>query len=69
MAGQSEEDYSLKEVEVYVKKHQVQNVLKECIIQLCLSRPEKPFTFLKEYFERLEKVNVHLLLYDYSKSV
>lgn len=56
MAGAGEDDYNLREVESYVKKHQIQQVLKDCIIQLCLSRPEKPHTFLKEYFERLEKV-------------
>jgi len=55
MAGAGEDDYNLREVESYVKKHQIQQVLKDCIIQLCLSRPEKPHTFLKEYFERLEK--------------
>ena len=56
MATGSEEDLSLKEVENYVKKHDVQQVLKECIVQLCISRPDNPFSFLREYFEHLEKV-------------
>ncbi|ELU09594.1 hypothetical protein CAPTEDRAFT_218610 [Capitella teleta] len=51
----NDEDYSLKEVEAYVKKHDIQQVLKECIVQLCVSRPDKPFRFLREHFERLEK--------------
>ena len=52
MAG-AEEEHSLKEVESYVKKHDIQQILKDAIVQLCISRPENPFTFLKEYFERV----------------
>ena len=52
-----EDEHSLKEVEAYVKKHDIQRVLKDCIVQLCISRPECPFNFLKDYFERLEKVS------------
>ena len=53
-----EEEHSLKEVEAYVKKHNIQQILKEAIVQLCINRPESPFTFLKDYFEKLEKVNL-----------
>ena len=49
----AEEEHSLKEVEAYVKKHEIQQILKNAIVQLCISRPEKPFTFLKEYFEQV----------------
>ena len=52
-----EDEHSLKEVEAYVKKHDIQRVLKECIVQLCISRPDSPASFLKDYFERLEKVS------------
>ncbi len=52
----NEEEHGLKEVEAYVKKHDIQQILKDCIVQLCISRPETPYTFLREYFERLEKV-------------
>ena len=54
-----EEEHSLKEVEAYVKKHDIQQILKEAIVQLCISRPENPFTFLKDYFEKLEKVGTY----------
>ena len=53
----SGDEHSLKEVEAYVKKHDIQQILKECIVQLCISRPENPFAYLREYFERLEKVS------------
>lgn len=52
----SEEEQSLRECEQYVQKHNIQQLLKECIIQLCTARPDRPMTFLRDYFERLEKV-------------
>ncbi len=57
MATGVDEEHSLKEVEAYVKKHDIQQVLKECIVQLCISRPENPYGFLKDYFDRLERVS------------
>lgn len=53
----SEEERSLRECERYVQKHNIQQLLKECIVQLCTVRPERPMLFLKECFERLEKVS------------
>lgn len=44
----------MRECENYVQKHNVQQLLKDCIVQLCINRPENPVTFLKEYFENLE---------------
>ena len=58
MAANSDEEQSLRECENYVQKHNVQQLLKECIVQLCINRPENPITFLREYFERIEKVKV-----------
>lgn len=52
----SVEEQSLRECEQYVQKHNIQQLLKECIIQLCTARPERPMAFLRDYFERLEKV-------------
>lgn len=52
----SEEERSLRECEQYVQKHNIQQLLKDCIVQLCTSRPDRPMAFLREYFERLEKV-------------
>lgn len=54
----SEEEQSLRECEQYVQKHNIQQLLKDCIIQLCTARPDRPMTFLRSYFERLEKVGV-----------
>lgn len=52
----SEEERSLRECEQYVQKHNIQQLLKDCIVQLCTARPERPMAFLKEHFDRLEKV-------------
>nr|CAB3265158.1 cAMP-dependent protein kinase type I-beta regulatory subunit [Phallusia mammillata] len=51
----SEEEQGLKECEAYVQEHKIQQVLKDCIVKLCIHKPEKPMTFLKEHFEALEK--------------
>ena len=56
MAASSEEEQSLKECESYVHKHNIQQLLKDCIVQLCVNKPENPLAFLKNHFEKLEKV-------------
>lgn len=58
-SSSSEEERSLRECELYVQKHNIQQLLKDCIVQLCTVRPERPMGFLREYFERLEKVKIH----------
>lgn len=53
----SEEEQSLRECEQYVQKHNIQQLLKDCIIQLCTARPDRPMAFLRDYFGKLEKVS------------
>ena len=55
-----EEERSLRECEDYVQRHNVQQILKDCIVQLCVARPENPITFLREYFQKLERVSEFL---------
>ncbi|XP_061196203.1 cAMP-dependent protein kinase regulatory subunit isoform X3 [Saccostrea echinata] len=55
MAANQEEEQSLRECENYVQKHNIQQLLKDCIVQLCMNRPDNPLTFLREHFEKLEK--------------
>ncbi|XP_053203765.1 cAMP-dependent protein kinase regulatory subunit-like [Panonychus citri] len=50
-----EEEASRRECEAYVQRHNIQGILKECIVSLCVSRPENPIKFLREYFQKLEK--------------
>ncbi|NXS48540.1 KAP0 kinase, partial [Balaeniceps rex] len=61
-SSSSEEERSLRECELYVQKHNIQQLLKDCIVQLCTVRPERPMGFLREYFERLEKEETKQLL-------
>ncbi|XP_053504904.1 cAMP-dependent protein kinase type I-beta regulatory subunit isoform X2 [Ictalurus furcatus] len=50
-----EEDESLRGCEVFVQKYNIQQILKECIVNLCIAKPERPMKFLREHFEKLEK--------------
>ena len=53
----SSEQQSLAECEDYVQRHQIQQILKDCIVQLCVSKPANPVAFLREYFQKLERVS------------
>ncbi|GAB6033088.1 cAMP-dependent protein kinase type I regulatory subunit [Chamberlinius hualienensis] len=55
MASNTDEEQSLRECEAYVQRHNIQQILKDCIVQLCVSRPENPISFLREYFQKLDK--------------
>lgn len=57
-----DEDDSLKGCEIFVRKHNIQQILKECIVNLCITKPERPMKFLREHFEKLEKVSDNILL-------
>lgn len=52
-----EEEQSLRECESYIQSHQIQRVLKDCIVQLCVQRPDNPISFLRQYFQKLERVS------------
>ncbi|XP_040091468.1 cAMP-dependent protein kinase type I-beta regulatory subunit-like [Oryx dammah] len=54
-AQQLDEDDGLRACELYVQRRGIQQALKDCIVQLCLAKPERPVRFLREHFERLEK--------------
>lgn len=64
----SDEERSLRECELYVQKHNIQQLLKDCIVQLCTSRPEQPMAFLREHFEKLEKEEAKQLLLTQQKA-
>jgi hypothetical protein len=56
-SSNNNEDHTLKECEAYVSKHNIKDLLKDCIVQLCLKKPDNPISFLKQHFEKLEKVS------------
>lgn len=63
MASTLEEEQSLRECENYIQTHSIQRVLKDCIVQLCVSRPENPISFLRQYFQKLERVSTYITMY------
>ncbi|XP_065826807.1 cAMP-dependent protein kinase regulatory subunit-like [Oscarella lobularis] len=48
-------DSSVREWQSYVDEHGIQAILKECVVRMCIAKPENPYAFLKEYFANLEK--------------
>ncbi|CAH1985186.1 unnamed protein product [Acanthoscelides obtectus] len=59
MATNMDEEQVLRECEAYVQTHNIQQILKDCIVQLCVRRPANPISFLREYFQKLERVVEH----------
>lgn len=58
MASNMDEEQSLRECEAYVQTHNIQQILKDCIVQLCVNRPTNPIAFLREHFQKLERVSL-----------
>ncbi|XP_040160007.1 cAMP-dependent protein kinase type I regulatory subunit-like [Anopheles arabiensis] len=56
MSNAQEEEQHLRECESYIQTHCIQRLLKDCIVQLCVSRPENPIVFLRQYFQKLERL-------------
>lgn len=56
MAANLEEEQSLRECEAYVQRHNIQQILKDAIVSLCVSRPDNPIAYLRDYFHKLERV-------------
>lgn len=52
----SDKESTVQECEDYIEKHGIQSILKDCIAKLCHERPANPYRFLREYFEKQEKV-------------
>lgn len=67
MAANLDEEQSLQECEAYVQRHNIQQILKDCVVQLCVGRPQNPISFLREYFQKLERVSLIFLLLSLGK--
>lgn len=62
MAANVDEEQALHECEAYVQTHNIQQILKDCIVQLCVNRPTNPVVFLREHFQKLERVSLTVKL-------
>lgn len=56
------EEQSLRECENYIQTHSIQQILKNCIVQLCVRQPDNPISFLRQYFQRLERVSTNFIV-------
>lgn len=52
-----EEEQCLHECENYIQSHNISSLLKDCIVQLCVNKPENPVSFLRQYLQKLERVS------------
>lgn len=50
-------EQTVRDCEAYIAKHDIQNLLRDCIVQLCLKKPPNPTEFLAQYFDKLETQN------------
>ena len=58
MASSDNDAEMIRECEQYVEQNNIQSILKDAIVQLCVAKPTNPFRFLREHFEKLEKVSI-----------
>jgi cAMP-dependent protein kinase regulator len=50
----SSSEQTVRDCEAYIAKHDIQNLLRDCIVQLCLKKPANPIQFLSNYFDKLD---------------
>lgn len=50
----SSSEQTVRDCEAYIAKHDIQNLLRDCIVQLCLKKPANPIQFLASYFDKLD---------------
>jgi cAMP-dependent protein kinase regulator len=56
-SAEQQQKLNVKDIDMYVKDHNIQQLLKDCIVSLCVARPDNPYAFLKRHFEALEKAH------------
>lgn len=55
MSSGTSEEAQLAQCQAYVQRHNIQQIVKEAIVSLCIHKPENPILFLKEHFEKLNE--------------
>lgn len=53
-ANQTSEEAQLRACEEYCQTHNIQKLVKDAIVQLCIHKPTQPISFLKDHFAQLE---------------
>jgi cAMP-dependent protein kinase regulator len=54
-SGSENEEAQLAQCQAYVHRHNIQQLVKEAVVSLCIHKPENPVVFLKEHFEKLNE--------------
>jgi len=54
-SGSENEEAQLAQCQAYVHRHNIQQLVKEAVVSLCIHKPENPVLFLKEHFEKLNE--------------
>ncbi|CAK5078618.1 unnamed protein product [Meloidogyne enterolobii] len=53
MSGHSAEEAQLASCQAYVRQHNIQQLVKDAIVSLCIHKPENPVIFLRDHFDQL----------------
>lgn len=56
------EEQRLAQCQAYVQRHNIQELVKDAIVSLCIHKPDNPVLFLKEHFERLHERQLQVWL-------
>lgn len=63
MASGGSEEAQLAQCQAYVQRHNIQQLVKEAIVSLCIHKPENPVLFLKEHFDRINEQRQHVSVF------
>lgn len=53
-SNETSEEAQFRACKDYCQTHNIQKLIKDAIMQLCIHKPEQPVSFLKEHFAQLE---------------
>ncbi|KAI1725418.1 regulatory subunit of type II PKA r-subunit domain-containing protein [Ditylenchus destructor] len=47
------EEAQLAQCQAYVRRHNIQQLVKDAIVSLCINKPDNPVLFLREHFDKI----------------
>lgn len=53
MSSSGNEEAQLAQCQAYVRSHNIQQLVKDAIVSLCIHKPEDPVLFLREHFHKI----------------
>lgn len=55
MSENTEEAQQLAQCQAYVRNHNIQQLVKDAIVSLCIHKPENPVQFLRDHFHKINE--------------